>query len=616
MCGIFAFLSILNQHNLLIRGLKQLQNRGYDSAGVAYFENNIFLLNKIASTDNLQAIDKLSNIKFEDTRTGIAHTRWATHGIRNDINSHPHLDCYGKFAIVHNGIIENFQQLKTFLISKGYTFSSQTDTEVIVNLIHYYYIQFQSIEEAIHQSITRMSGTWGCVLLDTQSPDRLYCFRSGSPLLIGINDDIIIVSSEQAGFCGLVNNYIKLENKDLAILIRDNKTIRFESSHTYNPIEALKSQEQLTPDPYPHWTLLEISQQRESILRAMGMGGRIANDNQVKLGGLYYKKQDLSEIDNLIMLGCGTSYYAASVARYYFQDLTNLNTIQVFDGADFTPNDIPPQGKTAIILISQSGETLDLYRCIDIGRNSNCLMIGIVNVVDSMIAREVDCGCYLNAGREVSVASTKAFTSQLVVLSLVAIYVSQVKKINANKRKKYIRDLRKLNYQVEDVISGCHKWSQNVSKYLVDKTSLFILGKGKTEGISKEGALKIKEIGYIHTEGYSSSSLKHGPFSLLVKGFPIIMIISKNNATLHSKLMNSYQEVKCRGAEIFIITNDSNYNQSNNNQSNHTLNIPFNQKYNEILSVIPLQMVAYHLAIEKGHNPDFPRNLAKVVTVE
>jgi glucosamine--fructose-6-phosphate aminotransferase (isomerizing) len=364
----------------------------------------------------------------------------------------------------------------------------------------------------------------------------------------------------------------------------------------------------LTPEPYRHWTIKEINEQVESSLRAISLGGRLRDDNSVNLGGLREHIDYLMDINNIILLGCGTSYYAGMIGSHYFKELNNFNTVQIFDGAEFSERDIPKIGKTCFILLSQSGETKDLHRCINIGRENNIFLLGIVNVVDSMIAREVDCGIYLNAGREVGVASTKAFTSQVIILSMLSIWFAQIHNINENKRKKYIKNLRIISYHIKNIINRFEEEKERILDIFRNKNNMFILGKGKSEAIAKEGALKIKEISYIHAEGYSASSLKHGPFALLDEGCSVILIAPYDE--YYYKCKNTYEEVKSRIDSILVITNYE------NNNFDHSFMIPHNETYCELLSVIPLQLCAYYLSIEKNINPDKPRNLAKVVTVE
>jgi glucosamine--fructose-6-phosphate aminotransferase (isomerizing) len=343
-------------------------------------------------------------------------------------------------------------------------------------------------------------------------------------------------------------------------------------------------------------------------LRAISLGGRLLSNNKVNLGGLNENIYKLRELDNLIVLGCGTSYHAGMIGIHYFKEICDFNSVQLFDGAEFEKHDVPKKGKTGLILLSQSGETKDLHRCIQIANESELFMIGVVNVVDSLISREVHCGCYLNAGREVAVASTKAYTSQVILLNMIAIWFAQIKNIHELKRINMIKDLRQLYLDIEKTIGLCEKSIPEIIPLFNDKKSCFLLGKNKGESIAREGALKIKEISYIHAEGYSTSSLKHGPFALLEKDFPVILIAPEDE--FYSKSLNAYEEIQSRHAEIIIITDDKKCDKKN------CIQIPYNATFIHLLSVIPLQLLAYELSLSRGLNPDMPRNLAKVVTVE
>ena len=605
MCGIIGYLSNDNQNtiNILYEGLRQLQNRGYDSAGICYIQNNDIKNIKYASNSNINALDKLKkNINFElNINSGIGHTRWATHGAKTDKNAHPHICYQNKFILVHNGIIENFKSLKDNLIEKGVIFKSETDTEVIVNMISYFNNTF-SIEESIQKTLEKCEGTWAIIIISLKENNTLYLSRHGSPLLLSYDENKALITSEQSGFQNLVNNYIVLENHDIVKLSLNENKVVFENlneniNYEFKNINKI-SNLNLENTGYDHWTLKEIHEQPDSIRRALSFGGRILSNYEVILGGLNENKNILKNIDNIILLGCGTSYNSGMIGMYYLKELCNFNSVQLFDGAEFELHDIPKYGNSAFILISQSGETKDLHRCIEIANENNIFTIGVINVVDSLIAREVNCGCYLNAGREVGVASTKAFTSQCLLLSLISIWFAQIKNININKRKILIDDLRKLPTQIEELLQ-----KENVKDYIHyfnNKHSTFVLGKGKSEAVAHEGSLKIKEISYIHAESYSSSSLKHGPFALLEDDFPVILI--NPNDKYYAKSNNAKQEILSRNANIIVI--------------GETIKTPINKSYQEILDVIILQLFSYYLSVNKGLNPDMPKNLAKVVTVE
>lgn len=628
MCGIFGIVLLpknINQkseniYKIIINGLIQLQNRGYDSCGLSIInKKKIFNVLKCASTNEINAIDKLLGIinvlKSDTSSIGIGHNRWATHGMKTDVNAHPHLSNDSNFVIVHNGIIENYNILKSMLIEKGFRFFSQTDTEVITNLIQYNYsFTNGSVFEAIRKTISELTGTYGLIIQSLHEPNKLFCVRNGSPLLIGQTEDRVIITSEQSGFCNMVSNYITLNNDDICIIEQTESRINIVSKHTYLKKNITSLESVLTPYPYNHWTLKEINEQPNTIMNAINKGGRIKSKSEVKLGGLEQYAHILKNINNLIILGCGTSYFAGLYGMYFFKQTCNFNTIQVFDGAEFNNCDIPKIGETTFILISQSGETKDLHRCIDIAKSNNVTTIGVINVVDSLIAREVDCGIYCNAGKEVGVASTKAFTSQVVCLSLAAIWFAQLHDINENKRVKMISDLHNLSNDFKNTLECCSEEIEKIAKKI--KThSMFLLGKGSDEYIAKEGSLKIKEISYIHAEGYSSSSLKHGPFALLDENLPVIIL---NLDQVHkAKTINCCQEVASRNAPIIFITNtNDNITIKNDIENCEIIYVPENKTYASLLAVAPIQLLAYYLSVGKGINPDKPKNLAKVVTVE
>jgi len=507
--------------------------------------------------------------------------------------------------LVHNGIIENYIQLKDKLINKNIKFNSQTDTEVIVNLISYYYSEVKDIEKAIQLSVSKLEGTWGLVIMCIDTPDKLYAVRHGSPLLIGFGDGFMMVASEQSGFCRFVQNYICLKDSDIIVITKDNTNL--DSNMEVKEINIVETE--LTYDPYSCWTEKEIYEQQDSSLRALGMGGRILDNEHVKLGGLTGYSDVLCGITNLILLGCGTSYYAGMYCLNVFKRLCNFNTVQLYDASEFTEYDIPQNhNKVALVMLSQSGETRDLYKIVELAKEKGIMMIGIVNVVDSLIAREVTCGIYLNAGREVAVASTKCFSSQVIVLNLLALFFSQIQNINRFKRSNIIMELRTLPTNIKGLLHMDHKYINQVASYLVDKSSVFILGKGNGESAAKEGALKLKEIGYIHAEGYSSSSLKHGPFALIEEGTPIIIISPTDEH--NSKNRSVIEEVKSRGAYVILIGDKK------LDKCDIFIKVPNNTLYTNLLAVIVLQFIAFKLSVLKNNNSDYPRNLAKTCVTD
>jgi glutamine---fructose-6-phosphate transaminase (isomerizing) len=611
MCGIIGILSNsdINIYNFLLESLIQLQNRGYDSSGVCLM-NNDFIIHKYASTKNEDSIEKLTNIDVDlnNTNIGIGHNRWATHGPKNDINAHPHISNNGKFMIVHNGIIENYMKLKKFLIEKGFKFYSGTDTEVIVNLLEYYSNQETSFMNVIKTTINNLSGTYGLIILNLNENNKMYCVRNGSPLLLGYNDEYAIITSEQSGFCNKVNTYITLHNDDIACIELKDNNIKVNYNNIYDIKNVNLIDFEKSPSPYNHWTIKEIYEQPQKILNSINLGGRILNKKEVKLGGPDNNISNLQDIDNLILLGCGTSYHSCMYGKNFFKKICDFNIINIHDGADFEDNDIPKNGKSLIIFVSQSGETKDLHRCIEIAKKNNIFTLGIVNVIDSLIAREVDCGIYCNAGREMGVASTKAFTTQVICLSLLACWFSQIKNINETLRIQIIEDLQNLSNDFQNCLNIVNNQVYEVLNVIKNSNNLFVLGKECDESIAREGSLKIKEISYIHSEAYSSSSLKHGPFALLDENMPVILL--NNNLCYESKVINAYEEIISRKSPVIFITNNKNIKYKN------TIYIPYNKSFSSLIGIIPLQLIAYYCSIERGINPDKPKNLAKVVTVE
>ena len=618
MCGIIGYLGNCECFDKIILGLKQLQNRGYDSAGLCGILNCEIITTKYATTKEMDSILRIEDDKdlYENCTNMIGHTRWATHGPKTDTNSHPHNDYLNVLTVVHNGMIENYYELRIELEKKhNIKFVSQTDTEVIANLISVCYDQtiddegVKHMETAIMIAVSKLEGTWALAIMCKDKPDNLYCARHGSPLLIGFGEDYLMIASEQAGFCGVVNNYVCLNNNDLTVLRRRDGKVNMQNLTNYKMMELTSASLELTPGDYPHWTLKEINEQYESAIRAISFGGRLFENGEVRLGGPMYFDKEFLEIDNLILLGCGTSLNAANHATEFFYELCDFQTIQTFDGPSFRDVHIPKKGKTAVMFLSQSGETKDLYRCMKIARDNECFTIGIVNVVDSLIAREVDCGCYLNAGREVGVASTKAFTSQVILLSMLAIHFAQIKNVHEKKRELYVKCLRQLPQNIRMTIENTEAKSKEIADYLLNQEHCFILGKGSLFSVAQEGALKTKEIGYIHSEAYEGNALRHGPYALLEEGTPVIFL---NPHDEHFAAMNNtMEEIKSRSAVAITISSSDKVSDKND----YVIKVPDNYAFKGILHNIPMQLIAYHLGIKKGINVDRPRNLAKSVTV-
>lgn len=612
MCGIVGYLGKNNYKEYILSGLKLLQNRGYDSVGISTINKEEIQTAKFASTNINDALFLLekemiskNSIHHDQENIAIGHTRWATHGGKTDINAHPHHDNKSRISLVHNGIIENFNDIKNKLIQEGYFFKSQTDTEVIAVLIGKYLDMGETMEVSIKNSIKELSGTWALVIINKDHPNKMWVIRNGSPLLLGIDDEFIIVASEHVAFGNYCNTYIDLDNHDLIEITKTDNSITYnENIHRYSIKEKPKDIIELSPTNYDHWLIKEIFEQPHSITRAINNGGRIESNITVKLGGLDNCKDRLLEANHLLILGCGTSYHSGLWALDIFRKLDIFDTVAIYDGAEFNVCDIPKKGRTAIVLLSQSGETKDLHQCIQIARDYDMVSMGVINVVDSLIARETDCGVYLNAGREVSVASTKSFTNQCVVLAMMAVWFSQNRGTHIEKRKIIISDLRKISFQLNTIFEEqTIEKIKLLAKKLKCARSIFLLGKGRSQAIAMEGALKLKEVAYIHSEGYSSSALKHGTFALISQKLPIIIFDVDDEH--HSKNQNVYHEVLAREADVILIghSNDSD------------LIIEKNQTFGGIIANTYIQLLSYYIALELGHNPDYPKNLAKVVTV-
>jgi len=616
MCGIIGYLGYSDSIKTIINGLTILQNRGYDSVGISYINQSDELNTiKFASDNTNDSLETLiQNTKDITSHIGIGHTRWATHGGKTHANAHPHQDNKQRISLVHNGIIENYYELKSKLIENGYFFNSQTDTEVISVLIGYYLDNGHTVEKSIQKTVDNLKGTWALVIIHRDYPKKMWITRKGSPLLLGFDDECIMVVSEQIAFGYNINQYIVLDNDDLIEINNINNQFLYNKDmNRYSIKEKSKEVIELYPTGYSHWMLKEIYEQPQCIMRAINNGGRIKNNKSVKLGGLDANHKNLLKLNHIILLGCGTSLNSGLWSLDIFKSLSVFDTVSIFNGADFNVKDIPRKGNTGLILISQSGETKDLHRCVQIANDCNLFTIGVVNVVDSLIARETNCGVYLNAGREVAVASTKSFTNQCIILSMIAVWFSQHSGKNSEKRKQIICDLRNISIQLNTSLMSIEKTVQNVLPLIHNNKSMFILGKGFGYSIALEGALKIKEVAYIHAEGYSTTELKHGPIALIDTNTPVIII--DIDYEHRDKTNNAYNEIVSRNACVIMITNDE-HSVCKLKHPNNTILIANNKTYGGILAIAIIQLMSYHLAVECEHNPDFPRNLAKVVTVE
>lgn len=635
MCGICGYIGYETSFIYGYLGILKLLNRGYDSVGITTInQDNTFMTHKFASDDKEMADSKIIRQQhLHDGTVSILHSRWRTIGAKNDVNSHPHHDFRNKFSIVHNGIIENYAELRKMLTTFGYKFVSETDTEVIANMISFEYSNLDyhnanqkvgyhdNIVKAIREALSQIEGTYALAILCIDTPNTMYCVRHGSPLLIGQSEcnSFMMVASECHGFDHKIKKYVSLESNDIVSLHKiDGKvTMKSHGKVEYNLLTkccANLTSDAVSPAPFPHWTIKEIHEQSVSCVNAIGNGGRIPSNEEVKLGGLDTKREAILKSENIILLGCGTSYHAGLLVTALYKSLGIFNMVQIFDGAEFTENDMPIKGQTCYIFISQSGETKDLHRCLEMIKSTdgNKIIIGVINTVESLIAREVDCGVYLNCGREMAVASTKAFTSQVIALSLIAAWFSQ----NVQAFREYhfvingdvIPKIRRMPNDILKTIETNTEMCKKIAVYLKNCPSIFLLGKDTYYSVAREGALKLKEIGYIHAEGYSSAALKHGPYALLTPGFPVILFAPNDATFLRNQAI--HDELKSRDA-IIIGVSDRELPET----YDFSLIVPANG-YTEILMTILTQMISYYLSVEKGINPDYPRNIAKVLSTD
>ena len=626
MCGIFGYLGDNESFSIILSGLKILLNRGYDSAGIATSSLNNINISKFASINNNDCISKLEKCSQDHKKNylGIGHTRWATHGSKSDQNSHPHLDYQNKFCLVHNGIIENYIELKEDLIKKGVTFRSQTDTEIIVNLISYLYSQNNNFYLSIVEAQNLLLGTWGVVVINIEQPNIIYCFRNGSPLCIGLDDSKqnVYISSESRSFNQFCNKYFKLINKEILVLEKLSNTKKIvkidnlsDQKHpfNFNSFQIIKNNLSLnSPEPFNHWTIKEIYDQVDTLQSSYNYGGRL-DKITTKFGGLDENKKVFGEVTNLIIIGCGSSLNAGEIGKYYFKYLSCFNNVYCIDSSELSYLDFNHDDKTMLICLSQSGETIDSIMAINKYRHLCQYIFTIVNVVGSSLSEMSNSGAYLNCGIEMGVASTKSFTSQCLVLLLIAIWFSYFKNKILD-HSLLIEKILDLPINVNKILNN-YQYITNICSEIKKKKNFFILSGGVSRFIAEEAALKIKELSYLNCNSYQISSLKHGPFALIDSETIIIFIASYYDSDIYRKTLIGLDETKTRGSYNIFITD--NYNLENNKSIDYLINVPPSCLLTfPILAIVPLQIISYKLAILQDLNPDFPRNLAKSVTVE
>jgi glucosamine--fructose-6-phosphate aminotransferase (isomerizing) len=612
MCGIVAYLGPKDAYPILIKGLHRLEYRGYDSAGVALLNKKLSVYKTKGKVNELEKFVSGNNLHGH---VGIAHTRWATHGEPNRANAHPHLSQNKKLAIIHNGIIENYVALKGALIERGYHFKSETDTEVLINLIEDIRLNEKvELEEAVRIALNQVTGAYAIVILSEDDPDTLIVARKGSPMVIGVGEDEFFVASDATPLVEYTKKVIYMEEENVAVLRRGNKvdlkTIKNQKKTPY--IEALEMDlHALEKDGYDHFMLKEIYEQPHSIKDSMR--GRLhADKGIISLGGIKDYEQKLINARRIIIIACGTSWHAGLVGEYLLEDLARIH-VEVEYASEFRYRNPIIDEKDVVIAISQSGETADTLAAIHLAKEKGATILGICNVVGSSIARETDAGSYTHAGPEIGVASTKAFTAQVTVLTLLALRLAQLKgTITTSRWMQLAHELENIPAKVEKALNN-QGLIKLISQEYKDTSNFLYLGRGYDFPVALEGALKLKEISYIHAEGYPAAEMKHGPIALIDKNMPVIFIAPANG--IYDKVVSNIQEVKARHGEVIAIVTEG--DETIKNLVDYVIEIPATEEiFTPLLAIIPLQKLAYHIAILRGCNVDQPRNLAKSVTVE
>lgn len=612
MCGIVAYFGPQNGREIGIKGLKRLEYRGYDSAGIATMVNNQIILEKVKG----RVADLEKKINTNDLRGHlmIAHTRWATHGEPNQKNAHPHSDCKKEIFVVHNGIIENYIALKDWLIKQGHEFTSDTDTEVLAHLFEEHYQG--NLFEAVKKSLKLIEGTYGIAVICEKEPQRLVVARKGSPLVIGVcKKGEYIVASDPSAVIEYTKKVIYLDEEEVVSLCSQGiKINNLDNLKIKKPIQEIKwNLEEIEKAGYDHFMLKEIFEQPNTIRNAIRGRARL-KENQIKLGGLEEWIDHLSKVKKIVFMACGTSWHAGLIADYLFESLSGIST-EVEYASEFRYKNTPIDKKTAYFVISQSGETADTLESLRKVHKAGAKVFGIVNVVGSTIAREVEAGVYLHAGPEIGVASTKAFTSQVTVLTELAILLGvKRKKIKPKELKTFLRALNRLPQQVETILKHNQGIKKIAEKYCQYQNFLY-LGRGFNFPTALEGALKLKEISYIHAEGYPAAEMKHGPIALIDKNMPVVVIATDTESMIYQKVVSNIEEVKARGGKIIVIATQGNHEIKR--LADQVFYIPKTKEFlTPLLNVIPLQLLSYHMAVLRGCDVDKPRNLAKSVTVE
>ena len=613
MCGIVAYLGQQNAYEIIIKGLQRLEYRGYDSAGIALHQNgDIHIFKQKGKVKDLQDF-----IGDKDTSSGlgIGHTRWATHGLPNDTNAHPHQSGNKQISLVHNGIIENYAILKQELEQRGHHFLSETDTEVLVHLIEDIQEKSKlSLFEAVRVALSEVVGAYAIVVIDKSNPDQLIAARKSSPLVIGIGEDEYFLASDATPIVEYTKNVIYLDDDEIALInLNKGLTLKTISNEIKTPyVQELEMQlEALEKGGYEHFMLKEIYEQPQSILDSMR--GRInITKSLVGLGGIKNYEEKLLNANRLIFVACGTSWHAGLVGEYLFEEIARI-PVEVEYASEFRYRNPIINENDVVIAISQSGETADTLAAIKIAKERKATIIGICNVVGSSISRETDCGSYTHAGPEIGVASTKAFTAQVTILTLMAMMIGKRKgTINAEKFNRLVVEMNAIPEKLKTVLKQ-DKLIEKIAKIYHESTNALYLGRGINFPLALEGALKLKEISYIHAEGYPAAEMKHGPIALIDEEMPVFVIATKDSS--YEKIVSNIQEVKARKGKIIAIVSEG--DSEVKKIADHYIEIPkCDELLIPLLATVPLQLLSYHIAVMRGCNVDQPRNLAKSVTVE
>ena len=615
MCGIVGYIGHRDAYPIIVKGLQRLEYRGYDSAGIALFDGNDINLSKTkGKVEDLKQKSK-SSISLAGT-LGMGHTRWATHGIPNDVNSHPHYSNSGDLVIIHNGIIENYESIKKELIKRGYTFTSDTDTEVLVNLIE----EVQKTEgvmlgKAVQIALNQAVGAYAIAVFDRKKPDEIVVAKLGSPLAIGIGENEFFIASDASPFIEFTNNAVYLEDEEMAI-VRLGKEIKLrkikDDAIAYpNILELQMNLEEIEKGGYDHFMLKEIYEQPRAILDTY-RGRLLADQGLIKMSGIDQNLEKFLNANRIIIVACGTSWHAGLVAEYIFEDLARI-PVEVEYASEFRYRNPVITDKDVLIAISQSGETADTLAAIKLAKEKGAFVFGVCNVVGSSIARETDAGAYTHAGPEIGVASTKAFTTQITVLTLLALKLAKEKgEFSESRYHEFLTELETIPAKVEKALEA-NPLVEIIADVYKDSTNCLYLGRGYNFPVALEGALKLKEISYIHAEGYPAAEMKHGPIALIDEQMPVIVIATKKGH--YEKVVSNIQEIKSRKGKIIAVVTQGDTQVTE--LADHVIEVPETfESLTPLLTTIPLQLLSYHIAVMRGCNVDQPRNLAKSVTVE